>query len=249
MSLMINSMINSIPLYTVKIIESGCLTSDAVMAKDSALLEQLHPDDSPLLHLYDWAYPCLTYGYFTDPAHHLHVEAVSACGLQMARRPTGGGIIFHLTDLAFSLLVPAHHPRFSLHTLDNYAWINQKVAEIIQQFTQNSLHPALLALESFSSKPSFCMVKPTPYDLIIEGKKVGGAAQRRTRHGLLHQGSLSLLFPPIDLLRQILKQPERVIEAMHEHSYCLLSEQSTFQDLQEARMKIKEILKEHLQLI
>ena len=41
------------------------------------------------------------------------------------------------------------------------------------------------------------MAKPTPFDLVIEGKKVGGAAQRRTRKGLLHQGSLSVCPPPI----------------------------------------------------
>lgn len=230
-----------------QVIESGCLSAEAIMAKDAALLSQLTLDSSPLLHLYDWATPCLTYGYFTDPIRYLHLDVLQREGLQKARRPTGGGIIFHLTDLAFSVLVPASHPNFSLNTLDNYAFINQQVAKVITHWMGHSLQPELLAVEPLCVSQdchAFCMAKPTQYDLILNGKKVGGAAQRRTKQGLLHQGSLSLLFPPSDLLRHVLKNQEIVLNAMQEHSYCLLAKQATIQDLNHARQQLKKLLKE-----
>lgn len=229
-----------------KIIESEGLSSEAIMAKDLFLLEQLRSDDHPLLHLYEWGSPCLTYGYFTDPNRYLELEALEDCGLQATRRPTGGGIIFHLSDLAFSILIPASHPRFSLNPLNNYAFINQKVAEVISKFTTQRVRPELNQVETSCHDLNclpFCMAKPTRYDLIVEGKKVGGAAQRRTRHGLLHQASISLLFPPIDLLRKILKNQESVVEAMQTHSHCLLSESATLQQLQAARQGLREILR------
>ena len=229
-----------------QVIESGRLSAEAIMGKDAFLLSQLTVNSPPFLHFYEWESPCLTYGYFTDPIPFLDIEAVEYCGLQMARRPTGGGIIFHLTDLAFSVLVSASHPYFSLNTLENYAFINQRVAEAIRHLTTQSMRPDLLPLEpSCSSKncKAFCMAKPTQYDLILDGKKVGGAAQRRTRQGLLHQASLSLLFPPLDLLRKVLKDHERVLKSMREHSYCLLPGCSTVQDLQEMRDQLKELLK------
>lgn len=232
-----------------QVMESGRLSPEAIMAKDAFLLEQLKPDSPPLLHFYEWNTPCLTYGYFTDPARYLDLQALEFCGLQKARRPTGGGIIFHLSDLAFSVLVPATHPRFSLNTLDNYAFINHKVAEAIAYFTRQSLQPSLLDLEPSGSNQdcrAFCMAKPTQYDLILEGKKVGGAAQRRTRRGLLHQASISLLFPPTDLLCKVLRNHEVILEAMQMHSYCLLSGYTTDQQLQEARRQIKQVLQQFI---
>ena len=35
-----------------------------------------------------------------------------------------------------------------------------------------------------------CFVEPAKYDVILEGQKIAGAGQRRTRSGLLHQGTL-----------------------------------------------------------
>jgi lipoate---protein ligase len=228
-----------------QVIESGFLSPEAIMAKDSSLLHQLDPEGPSLLHFYEWNVPCLTYGYFIDLMSHLDLEALQSCGLKKARRPTGGGIIFHLSDLAFSVLIPAKHSSFSLNTIDNYTFINQKVAEAVSYFTSQSLQPKLLIEEKLclgQECHSFCMAKPTQYDLIIEGKKVGGAAQRRKKQGLLHQASLSLLFPPTDVLARVLKREEFVLKAMKEHTYCLLSEQSTTQELQEARHLLKQWL-------
>jgi lipoate-protein ligase A len=232
-----------------QIIESGYLSPEAIMAKDADLLAQLDPQGPSILHFYDWNAPCLTYGYFTDPSCHLNLEALQYHGLQKARRPTGGGIIFHLSDLAFSVLIPASHPRFSLNTLDNYAFINEKVAAAAAHFTSQSLQPQLLNEEPVClSKEchAFCMAKPTQYDLMLHHKKVGGAAQRRTKQGLLHQGSLSLLPPPIDLLQKVLKNSELVLDAMHKHSDYLLSNQMMMSDLTQVREKLKETLKKLL---
>lgn len=228
----------------LQIIESGRLPPEQIMAKDADLLGRLQPGHAPILHLYEWEGPCLTYGYFIDPSRHLRMEGLARHGIRTARRPTGGGIILHLTDLAFSVLLPADHPSFSLNTLDNYAVINQKVAQAVALF-KGGVEASLLVDEprcaSKECRP-FCMAKPTQYDLMVEGKKVGGAAQRRTKQGLLHQGSLSLTFPPLEMLQDILLEDFSVLQAMQENSYCLLPEETTSQELEKARAKLKELL-------
>ena len=65
------------------------------------------------------------------------------------------------------------------------------------------------------------MAKPTQYDLMVEGKKVGGAAQRRTKNGFLHQATIALALPPISLLQAVVKN-SAVIEAMQRGAYPLL---------------------------
>ena len=157
-----------------QMIESGSLSPEAIMAKDAHLLETLDPSGPCLLHLYDWSAPCLTFGYFTKPGHHLHLETMHGMKLLAARRPTGGGIIFHLTDFAFSVLIPASHPSFSLNPLVNYAYVNRKAGDAAVRLSSDSIEPQFFeqktALSSEKRSP-FCMAGPTQYDLIVGEKR------------------------------------------------------------------------------
>ncbi|WP_068469055.1 lipoate--protein ligase family protein [Candidatus Protochlamydia phocaeensis] len=227
-----------------QVIDSGSLPPGQIMAKDEALLHQLDKQSDPILHFYEWDRDCLTYGYFTDPTRYLDLDAIASHKIEMARRPTGGGIILHLTDFAFSVLVPASHPHFSLNTLENYAYVNQCIAKAVVLFTGNQVQPELLAEEENCTAAclGFCMAKPTQYDLIVQGKKVGGAAQRRTKQGFLHQGSLSLAFPPASLLESILKDKSQVLAAMQQHTYPLLGKEWTFSQLYLARQELKQLI-------
>src|SRR5262245_8608200 len=115
-------------------IDSGKETAIKNMAIDQKLLSTLQSDGLPILRFYDWAFPSATHGYFSSPDGLLNMQAVNSYGLQLAKRPTGGGIIFHEYDFTFSFLLPASHPFFSLNTLDNYAFVNRIVAKAVRQF-------------------------------------------------------------------------------------------------------------------
>ncbi len=90
---------------------------------------------------------------------------------------------------------------------------------------------------------SFCMAKPTKYDVMIQGKKVGGAAQRKTRHGFLHQGSISIGFLSEEFLREMLAPETKVMEGMKQNSFALLGDTWGESELEEARVALKELLK------
>lgn len=186
------------------------------MAQDAAWLAHLSPNDLPILHFYDWARPSVTVGHFIDVNKFFNRDGVVKHNLAIARRPTGGGIVFHIWDLAFSLLVPAGHPGFSANTLDNYRWVNEVVLDVAK--TYFSLDDPLLiqqsGLEMGTLCNHFCMARPTIYDAVYRGLKVAGAAQRKTKQGFLHQGTISLAFPQIGLLQDVLLSNEDVIKAM-----------------------------------
>ena len=222
-----------------EILITGCASAEANMARDSQLLQSLTNDPRCLLHFYDWERPSATYGYFIDPADHLNLPGVARQGVDLARRPTGGGIIFHHCDLAFSILVPATHPGYSLNTLSNYALINHAVAEAICLFAK--AEPDLLPLEPLSSEAkAFCMAKPTRYDVMLERRKVGGGAQRRMRQGFLHQGTIALGLPGKEFLEDLLGEP--VISAMASNSLALLGSTYTEIELYEARQVLRQLL-------
>ena len=88
----------------------------------------------------------------------------------------------------------------------------------------------------------FCMAKPTKYDVIIDGRKVGGAAQRRTKEGFLHQGTIALGTLSQDYLNNILLPGFRIAEAMQQNTYPLLGDAWTSEQLQEARKKLRALI-------
>lgn len=211
-----------------------------IMQKDASLLENL---SSPILHLYEWANDAATYGYFTKPEQFINLERAKELKLDLAKRPTGGGIVFHICDLAFSVLIPTGHPKFSLNTLENYALINESVIQVIRKLHKGplSLLPEELSPLDLSCK-QFCMAKPTKYDVMIHGKKIGGASQRRTKLGLLHQGTIAIALLPTTYLEKVLLPGTQVIEAMHQNSASLLGTNWTKKDLEEMRSTVQQLL-------
>jgi lipoate-protein ligase A len=232
-----------------KILDTGKQSAEENMRLDVELLEKADLFPRPILHLYEWSGDCATHGHFTDPYQFLNGENAKRLELNLAKRPTGGGIVFHIWDMAFSVLVPSHCPEFSTHTLQNYAFINNAVLSAIKEFLGPSLSLSLTSDDFFpldSDCLHFCMAKPTLYDLMWEGKKVAGAAQRKTKKGFLHQGTIALVMPPRKYLEQVLLAGTRVKEAMLAHTCPLLGKSASQSQMSAAKQRLAALLATHL---
>lgn len=224
-----------------RMIDTGKAPPEENMAVDAALLHGMGAEPKPILHLYDWEGECATYGYFIDPEKLLNRQAIEGKLITIARRPTGGGVIFHVSDWAFSLLVPASHPAYSVNTLDSYAFVNRLVIEVVERFAGKSATLGLLPEEPAAAGPDsrhFCMAKPTKYDVMLDGRKVGGGAQRRTKEGFLHQGTISLALPDEQFLKRVLLSGNDVEEQMRRFTCSLIGEKASLRTLAEARKEL-----------
>lgn len=232
-----------------EIVDTGVRSAAENMRIDAELLENASAYARPVLHFYEWEGESATYGYFIDPEKYLNLSGVKERGLSLARRPTGGGIVFHIWDMAFSAMIPATSPEFSSNTLENYAFINRAVLGAVKEFLREH-SPLSLTPEDFQPMDlqcqHFCMAKPTKYDVILEGKKVAGAAQRKTKAGFLHQGTISLVLPPEDYLKDVLRAQTQVLEAMKTYTFPILGPNASQQDIKEARPLLKALLATHL---
>ena len=162
------------------------------MALDEALLEAMPRLLKPILRFYAWMEPAATFGYFQKFS-----EVETATLLRpLVRRPTGGGIVPHDADWTYSLTFPAGHEWYELKATESY----QRVHEWIQSAFAKLNVPTELAPCCKKSLPGQCFVGYEKSDLLWHGKKIAGAAQRRTRDGLLIQGSVQP--PPIPLKRE-----------------------------------------------
>ena len=229
-----------------QVLDTGRKSAAENMRLDAEMLQTLR--DRPILHFYEWERESITYGYFVRPYEHLRQEGVEKRGMDIARRPTGGGIVFHSWDLAFSVLVPSSHPRYSQKPLDNYIFINRAVLLAVRQFLQHRDALALISEDAVAwSDPCrrFCMARPTQYDVVWEGRKVAGAAQRRGRGGFLHQGTIALLMPPEAALKELLREGS-VRDAIRAHTFPLLGAEG---NLEEARTQLKEQLEAQLTIL
>ena len=151
------------------------------MAMDQALLEV---SDVPVLRVYRWESPCVTIGYFESHA----AATVAHPGLPVIRRWTGGGSVVHGQDAPYSLIVPQREPFASVRAAAAYRVLHGTLAEALQR----RFPEIALAAENAPKQSAACFENPVSDDLLFGGHKVGGAGQRRTRLGLLHQGSLQL---------------------------------------------------------
>ena len=232
---------------TWEILDTGKRSAQENMEIDAYLLDTLGDKRDPILHFYEWEGDSATYGYLTNPKDYLDEEGVARSGLSLARRSTGGGIVFHTWDFAFSVLVPAECKFFSMNTLENYAFVNEAVRLAVQTFLGSSLLELTPVdfQEADSACQRFCMAKPTKYDVVLEGRKIAGAAQRKCKQGFLHQGMIALQVPPEEYLDTVLKKGSQVKEAILKNTFPLLDKGSGESEMKNARHQLKELIQQN----
>ena len=149
------------------------------MAIDEVLLNSGRP---AILRFYRWNKPTISFGYFVTFA-----EACAAAGDRvMVRRWTGGGIVPHGEDLTYSIMIGSNDETFSLPSKIVYQRVHAALGRALRE-----IGIATVLTEMNEPKLSEdCFANPVVSDVIENGKKIAGAAQRKTRSGLLHQGSI-----------------------------------------------------------
>lgn len=149
------------------------------MAIDEALLEMA---ECPAIRFYEWDHPALSFGFFGKFAE---VEKHQG-ERDIVRRWTGGGIVFHGEDLTYSVVIPATDPAFAESPTSIYEKVHNAIREALITTGQN----VELAASEAPKISESCFANPVRADVLANGRKIAGAAQRRTRRGLLQQGSI-----------------------------------------------------------
>lgn len=161
---------------------SGARNPPFNMALDEALLDAMPRLQKPVLRFYGWTEPAASFGYFQK---YSEVERMTLLR-PLVRRPTGGGIVPHDADWTYSLAFPTASEWYSLKAVESY----RRVHEWIRAAFAKLNVATELANCCRKSEPGQCFVGYEKSDVLWRGRKIAGAAQRRTRSGLLIQGSV-----------------------------------------------------------
>jgi lipoate-protein ligase A len=161
------------------------------MGIDEALLSDA---SVPAIRFYRWQSPALSFGYFgrfADVANYQDER-------DLVRRWTGGGTVFHGDDLTYSIVIPASDAVFTESSTALYETIHRALCGALSEtglgaVVARGVEPGGIAVGSraaVSANGYNCFENLVRADVMINGRKIAGAAQRRTRRGLLQQGSI-----------------------------------------------------------
>jgi lipoate-protein ligase A len=169
--------------------------SDGVwnMAVDEAVLRHAAAGDAPTLRLYGWKSATLSLGYFQSLADRARHGPSADC--PVVRRSSGGGALVHDRELTYSLVIPRRE-RLAEHRiagLQLYQIVHESLVDALAALAvAASLYGPVSRDPSRKEKaaPFLCFERRTAGDVIVEGHKIAGSAQRRNREAILQHGSV-----------------------------------------------------------
>ena len=148
------------------------------MACDEALLGEVH---GPVLRVFRWSEPWVSAGYFTP----WRDATATRPDLPVCRRWTGGGVVVHEKDFTFSLVAPRSEVWARLRPDESYRILHLALAEAMRAAGIDAA-----VFDGGSAGEAECFAGPVRHDVVSGKTKIAGGAQRRTKRGLLHQGSI-----------------------------------------------------------
>lgn len=160
------------------------------MALDEAISEAVRKNLSPLtLRFYQWDRPSISIGYF-QRASDINIRYCNSKGYPIVRRPTGGRAILHDKELTYSVSARFDTGIFKGNLLEDYSIISNAISNGLRLCGIDSEinHSRKRNME----KNPACFKSISYGEVLVNGKKITGNAQKRYADGFLQQGSIPI---------------------------------------------------------
>lgn len=168
------------------------------MAIDEAILKACSQGQSPpTIRFYGWKPHAVSLGYSQRIEETVNLDACERLGIDIVRRATGGRAVLHDEELTYSLISPLDNPLFPPNVLGTYRKISSCLIEGFKRLDINaqmlvSKEDRCLVVKK-RMNPS-CFLSPSWYEIMVDGKKICGSAQRRVNGAFLQHGSILMRF-------------------------------------------------------
>ncbi len=173
--------------HELHVLPDSSHTAAQNMAHDFLLLNRYPEVDALRIRHYDWIRPAFTFGM--SQTYNYALSEITVPGAEICRRPTGGGVVNHLEDWTYALVIPASHSLARSQPSDSYRAVHEC---IISSMEAQGADVILNFASPENATPSVCFEKSEVYDIVLTNlpTKVAGAAQKRSKKGYLLQGSI-----------------------------------------------------------
>jgi lipoate-protein ligase A len=194
-------------MRTIRLIIDEPRSAALNMAVDEVLMEsQRDPASIPVLRVYFWDKLSYSIGYFQSVAQTVKRFDCEKKKIPVVRRLTGGGLVAHNGDITFSLSLKNPNPFVPSETKSSYLKINEALwAGFRSSGSKIDFADCKTAAPLGRGGERVCFEAPSCYDLLLDGKKVVGASQRRKDGLILHQSAVFMKGDPENLISQMLE--------------------------------------------
>ncbi len=161
------------------------------MATDFLLLKRAPADRARFRH-YGWRTPAFTFGYSQQIAF-IRSQLPPDETFDLCRRATGGGLVDHRDDWTYSLVVPRGHELEDMRATQSYRLVHEALAAaLVAQGVPAVLKPVPIEPPAGGAPAGVCFQRAETFDVChaATGEKIAGAAQKRSKQGMLFQGSI-----------------------------------------------------------
>lgn len=229
-----------------RLIDTGFLNGYENMALDEALLLNFSEKSRPVLRLYGWEPVMVSLGRFQKITGFLDTEKCAEKNIPIVRRITGGGMIYHHQELTYSIATTPEQLGVSRKPADAY----RKICGFLLEFYRRLWLEADYAKNSdgfhFGGRANFCYSANEQYDIVINGRKIGGNAQRWLKHAVFQHGSIPvesclneasdlLLSPSDNILESSTSLRHQDVNETYRYLFTLLKD-SFFADTEESEL-------------
>jgi Lipoate-protein ligase A len=164
------------------------------MAADLYLLQSCVNRSTVFVRFYQWSPASITIGLMQDASIVLDFPAMKRNTVEWVRRPTGGRAVLHENDITYSCIFPATIVAMGKSIMETYRIISRCLMEGlkhvgIQCVSCDSSH-AIRETKRELKLP--CFLAPNRNEIMVEGKKLIGSAQKRGAEAILQHGSIPL---------------------------------------------------------
>lgn len=167
--------------------------------------ELFHNSLRPTIRVFGWESPSITAGYSIDIEKKIDLVSARKNSIDIAKRPTGGGIAFHSTDdVSYSVIAPNKALLKGIRS--SYLSISGIIVDALRSLGIDAV------IHGFSGKinadrSDVCFQDAFEHEITVNEKKIVGSAQKRTRDKMIQQGTIAVgnvddllgaVIPPID---------------------------------------------------
>lgn len=155
------------------------------MAVDHALLDRAASSDEAVLRIYTWERPTLSLGMHERA--RLAPEAAANAGVDVVRRPTGGRALLHHREVTYSVTAPTRGASLG----ESYRAINAILLDALRRLGVEATEAERRG-RPLRPDGAACFAEPNAGELVVNGRKLVGSAQRRDDAAFLQHGSILL---------------------------------------------------------
>ncbi len=185
------------------------------MAIDAAIARTVAAAASPpTLRFYDWRPYSISLGH-NQKSSAIDFSCCKRMNFDVARRPTGGRAVLHAREFTYSVIFPVANAKSKTSITKTYFRLSEWLLDGLRMLGVDARRAAKPAGNPFARTPleMSCFAIPLNNEIMVDGKKLVGSAQRQWPAAILQHGSILVGPEHLDVLN-VVNEPQEILKQM-----------------------------------